>query len=160
MAGDIKNKYGASQSLTITLASLANNGARESNVIDTSASPVQDILAFFAVKTGASGVSSTGYVELFAYATVDGGTNYTENATGSDAGITLTSPPNAVFVGSFAAVANATTYKSGPFSLAAAFGGVLPEKVGIILRNVTGAALDSTEGNHTKKYQAVYSQYT
>ena len=156
---DIKEKFGTNgQTITITVASLANNSARQSTVIDNSTNLFQDALAQFKLKTGASGVSSNGYVAVYAIATVDGGTTYNENAGATDAAITLTVPPNAVLVGRINCVANATTYYSPPFSIAAAFGGVLPEKWGVIVENKTGAALDSTAGNHTAKYQGVYSQ--
>ena len=162
MAGDIKQKFGTeAQALTCTLASLANNSARESTVVDNTSNLFVDALVMAQIKSGASGVSSTGYVNIYAYATVDAATPvYSDGATGSDAAITLTSPPNVRLIGVMNVVANATTYKGGPFSVAAAFGGVLPEKWGIIVENKTAAALDSTEGNHKKLYQGVYAQYT
>lgn len=91
---------------------------------------------------------------VYAYGTADGGSNYSEGATGSDAGITLTSPPNVKLIGIINVVANSTTYKSGPFSVAQAFGGVLPEKWGIIVENKTAATLDASVGSAI--YQGVY----
>jgi hypothetical protein len=41
--------------------------------------------------------------------------------------------------------------------VAAAFGGVLPEKWSIAIRNYTNLTLDATEGNHKKIYQGVYA---
>ncbi len=156
---DIKQKFGSgNQSITCTLASLANNSAREATVIDNSSNLFLDILIQLKIKSGSSGVSSSGYVNIYAYASADGGTTYSDNCTGSDAGVTLVSPPNLRLVGALNIVANATTYKSVPMSLAAAFGGVLPERVGIVIENKTGAALDSTENNHAKFYQGVYAQ--
>jgi hypothetical protein len=158
MATDIKSKYGTSnQAVTVTLASLANNGARSSAAVDNSTNCYLDALIQLVLKSGASGVSSTGYVNVYAYGTVDGGTTYPEGA-GTDAGVTLTSPTNLRLIGVINLVANATTYKSEPMSVAAAFGGVLPDHWGIVLENKTGAALDSTEANHTKIYQGVYAQ--
>lgn len=165
MAGDIKIKYGSSnQAITCQLApsgtGLANNGARASTAIDNTTNLFADALVSVQVKTGGSGVSSTGTVNVYAYGTSDGGTTYTDGATGSDAAITLTSPPNARLIGVINCVANATTYKGGPFSVAAAFGGSLPDHWGIVIENKTGAALDTTEGNHLKTYQGVQSQYS
>src|SRR3990172_867482 len=123
---DIKAKFGTgNQGITVTLASLADNGARESAAVDNTANLFLDALVMLKVKTGASGTLSTGYIEVYAYGTSDGGTTYSDGATGSDAAITLTAPPNARLLGVINAVANATTYKSGPFSIAAAFGGIL-----------------------------------
>lgn len=129
-------------------------------MIDNTTTLFQDALVSLSVKSAAASTSSTGYANVYAYATTDGGTKYTEGATGSDAGITLTVPSNAIRIGTINVVANATTYNGGPFSVAQAFGGTLPQKWGIIVENQSGAALDATEGNHTKTYQGAYSAYT
>lgn len=156
---DIKEKFGTNgQPITVTVAGLANNAARQSSVIDNSTNVFLDALVQLKLKTAAASTSATGYVNVYAFGTVDGGTTYTENAGASDAAITLTSPPNAVLIGRINCVANATTYYSSPMSVAAAFGGTLPEKWGIIVENKTGAALDSTAGNHAVKYQGVLNQ--
>ena len=159
MAADIKTKYGtANQAITCTLASLGSASARASTAVDNTTNLFLDALVMVQVKSGASGVSATGYVNVYAYGTADGGTTYSDGATGTDAAITLTVPPNARLIGVLNVVANATTYKSGPFSVAAAFGGVLPDHWGIIVENKSGAALDATEGNHAKFYQGVLAQ--
>lgn len=156
---DIKAKYGTSnQTITITLASLASGSSRASSAIDNTTNLFMDALVQVKVKTGASGVSSTGYITVYAYGTADGGTSYTESATGSDAAITLVSPTNLKLLGLINAVANATTYISSPMSVAGAFGGQLPDHWGIVITNSSGAALDSTEGNHAKIYQGVMVQ--
>lgn len=156
---DLVLKYGtAGQTLTLTLASLANNAARQSAAVDNSSTKYQDALVQLKIKTGASGTSSTGTVVVYACASVDGGTTYTEGATGSDAALTLVSPTNLRMVGLINCVANATTYISSPMSIAAAFGGKLPERWGIVVQNSTGAALDSTEGNHAKLWQGIAYQ--
>jgi hypothetical protein len=153
----IKEAFGTSnQTITVTIASLGSTSARESTVIDNSSNLYADALVLVKVKTNAAGTSATGFVNVYAYATVDGGSTYSESATGSDAAITLTAPTNARLLGSINAVANATTYRGGPFSVATAFGGILPEKWGIIIENRSGAALDSTGGNHSAVYQGVY----
>lgn len=158
---DLKAKYGTGgQTITITLASLANNGARESTVIDNSSNLFVDALVQLQIRTGSSGVSATGSVNIYAYATVDGGTTYTDPATGSNAGVTLPAADlrNVKLIGVMYLIANSTTYKSAPLSVAQAFGGILPEKWGIIIENKTGAALSGTEGDHAKLYQGVLGQ--
>jgi hypothetical protein len=161
MAADIKAKFGTSnQAITCTLASLANNGARQSTEVDNSTNLFLDALVFLNIASPAASTSSTGFVNIYAYGTVDGGTNRTENAGATDAAITLTVPPNARLIGVINVVANSVTYKAGPFSVAAAFGGVVPEKWGIIVENKTGGTLNATEGNHFKAYQGVLAQST
>ncbi len=155
---NVKAAFGSNnQAITCTLASLANNGQRQSTAIDNSSNDFLDALVVLKIKTAASAVSTTGVVNVYAYGTSDGGTNYTDGATGTDGSITLTSPPNMRLIGVLNCVAVSTTYTGGPFSVAAAFGGTLPDHWGIVVENKTGAALDSTEGNHLKIYQGAYS---
>lgn len=155
----IKEAFGTSnQTITCSLASLANNGARASTVIDNSSNLFLDALVQLTVRSGPASTSTTGVVYVYVYATADGGTTYSDGATGSDADITLTSPNNVRLIGVINIVSNATSYKSSPMSVASAFGGILPEKWGIIVENRTGGTLDSTEGSHAKFYQGVYAQ--
>lgn len=156
---DIKQKYGTSnQSITLTLASLANGSSRASTAVDNTTNLFLDALVFLNIKSASASTSSTGYCAVYAYGTSDGGTNYTEGATGTDAALTLVSPTNLKMLGIINVVANSTTYKAGPFSVAQAFGGQLPDHWGIVVTNSTGAALDATEGSHLKVYQGVLAQ--
>jgi hypothetical protein len=95
-------------------------------------------------------------VNVYAYGTADGGSNYTESATGTDGSITLVSPTNLKLIGTISTPAISTTYKAGPFNVAAAFGGVLPEKWGIVIENNTGQSLDASVGSAI--YQGAYNQ--
>lgn len=163
MATTFKSSYGTSnQAITCSLApggtGLVNNGARASTAIDNTTNLFLDALVQVQIKSGGSGTTTTGYVNVYAYGTADGGTTYAEGATGSDASLTLTSPTNLRLIGVLNVVANSTTYKSEPMSVAAAFGGVLPDHWGIVIENKTGGTLDTTEGNHLKVYQGIYQQ--
>lgn len=157
MAGDIKQKFGTSSTLTISLASLANAGGRESTAVNNSSDLFSDVLVLIKSRSPASGTSSTGYLLIYAYGSIDGGTTYSGNATGSDANIT---PINMNLIGRVDMVANGTDYKSPVMSIAAAFGGVMPARWGIVVVNNSGGTLDSTSGNHVATYQGVYAQYT
>ena len=155
---DIKAKYGTStQTITITVASLATAGARESTAIDNTTNVFLDALVLVKLKSGAASTAATGYVNVYAYGTADGGSTYSGTATGTDAAITLTVPPNSRLIGVMNMVANATTYKA-IFSVAQAFGGVLPDHWGIIIENQSGGTLDATGGNHSVVYQGVLAQ--
>lgn len=161
MAGNILEAFGAAnQAFTITIASLTTGSARESTVIDNTTNLYQDALVSIKIKSGGSATTTTGVVNIYAYGTVDGGTTYSDNVTGSDAAITLTSPPNVRLIGQLNVVANSTTYKSALMSVAAAFGGILPQKWGIIIENKSGGTLDATGGNHAALYQGVDGSYT
>ena len=155
---DIKAKFGsAAQAFTITIASLANNACRSSVAIDNSTNLFLDALVSVKIKSAAASTSATGYVNIYAYGSTDTGTTYAENG-GLDSAITLTSPPNVRLIGSLNVVANAVTYISEPMSVAAAFGGALPQYWGIMIENKTAATLDATGGSHYAQYQGVYGQ--
>lgn len=158
MAGDILTKYGTSgQTLTITMNSVTANNGRESTAVDNSSTKWVDALLVVKIRTGASFTSTTGQVLIYAYGSVDGGSSYSGNATGSDAGLT---PTNMVQIGSIAVAANSTDYKSAVLSVGAAFAGGLPERWGIAILNLTGGTLDSTGSNFSAKWQGVAASYT
>lgn len=153
---DVTQKYGTTnQTITLTIASLANASSRESTVIDNGTTLFLDVKIALKIKTNASGTSTTGRVDVFAYGTADG-TNYSGGATGTDAAFTA-NLDQLVYLGSVPAVANATTY-TALFSLSRGFGhGGIPAKWGIVIQNNSGAALDATGGNHSAVYQGVYA---
>lgn len=142
---ELKTKLGTSTSLTLTLASLANGSGRCSTAVDNSSSNGISADITLKIKTGASGVLATGYIDVYLVGSEDG-TIYEDNFGGTDAAIT---PVNARKIGVIAAVANATTYYA---VINTALIGDLPRKFAIAVVNNSGAALDSTEGNHAKSY--------
>lgn len=154
----IKNNYDSPSTITITLGSLASGNARQSAAVDNSSALYLDVLVQLKIKSGAASNSVNGYANVYAYGTADGGTDYAEGATGSDASITLNGVTNLRLIGTINFGANATTYVSEPMSVAAAFGGILPQKWGIVVENQTGGSFDSTEGNHAKLSQGVWAQ--
>lgn len=159
-ASIVSSLYGTSnQAITVTLNSLANNAQRSSTAVDNTTNKFLDVEVQVKVKTNAAGTSTTGVVNIYAYGTANGGTTYGggETGMGTDATVTLTSPPNIKKIGVINAVANATVYSAGPFSVAAAFGGILPDHWGIVVENVTGAALDASAGG-SAWYQGVQAQ--
>lgn len=162
MAGNITNLYGTSnQSITITaMASLTTNSQASSAAVDNTSNLWQDALVQVSVGSPSASTAATGYVNVYAYGTADGGTTYGGGETnfGTDHTVTLTSPPNIRLIGVINVVANSTTYKGGPFSVAAAFGGVLPAKWGIAVENKTGGTLSAS--NCSAFYQGVATQYT
>ena len=154
---NIKRAFGTNgQAITITLASLTTTSARASTAIDNTTNLYLDALVQVQTKTG-TGPAVPNLINVYAYATVDGGTTYSDGATGTDAAITLTVPPNAVLIGSLNVPTASTSYKSGPMSVAAAFGGILPAKWGIIIENQSGTTLSATGGDHVVQYHGVYA---
>lgn len=144
----IKAAYGTSnQAFTCTITSLTSTSQRQSTAVDNTSNLFLDALVFVKVKSASASTSATGVVNVYAYATADGGTTYSDSASGTDGSITLTSPPNMKLIGVINVVANSTTYNAGPFSVANAFGGILPDHWGIVIENKTGATLDASIGS-------------
>lgn len=156
-----KTEYGTASTFTCTLASLASAAVRQSTVVDNSSDKFLDVLVQMVVKNHASS-APTGdkAVYIYAYATADDGTTYGDTATGTDGGITLDDPTQLKLIGVLRFTAAAQTKESDPMSVAAAYNGVLPKKWGIVVKNATGFALDTTEGSHKKLYQGVYASVT
>jgi len=84
-------------------------------------------------------VSSNRQVLVFAQGSLDG-TNF---ETGPTSGTTATDEPVLTFIGAVPCPTNSTLQRK-VFSMAGAFGGVLPYAARIILKNETGAALASS----------------
>jgi hypothetical protein len=159
MATTFSTLYGANgQSITITLASLAASATvgRESTVIDNTSNVFLDVLIFLFFETGT--VAGNKQLLAYLYGTVDNGATYTEGCTGSDAGFTRKDPTTLAPLAVIPAVTNAFVHKAGPYSVARAFGGVVPAKFGLVICNDTGATLSATAGNNKAIYQGIQSQ--
>jgi len=151
-----KLAYAASASITCTLASLASGSARECAAVDNSVNLYLDAMVYVALKLATGTPASDKSLYLWFYGSEDG-TNVTDNATGTDAALTMRSPTN--LHGPFVIAtpdAGALTYKKIIPSVAAFFDGALPKKWGFVVENKSGLALDATETNHTKEYSGVY----
>jgi hypothetical protein len=161
---NIKTAYGTdAQAITCTLGSLANSATagRESLAVDNTTNLWLDALVFLTIKLQAGTPANDKGVYVYVAGTVDAATpSWPDAITGTDANITFNAPLNIRTLGFIAAPTSAGTFKGGPWSVAAAFGGSLPEKWSIAVRNYTGIALDATEGNHKKVYQGVYATST
>jgi len=150
---NIKQALNTSGTLTKTLASLANSSGWCTTAVDNSTNLFNSADIRVKIKTGAAGVSANGYVGIYLVRSEDGTTtDYDDNFSGTSASITVL---NSTLIGYIWANANATTY-SGVFDLAQ-LGLTLPKKWAIAVVNNTGAALDSTEGNHVIGYTEKYA---
>src|SRR5512146_3312002 len=141
--GDIKLKYGlANQAITITLDSLASSATagRASTAVDNTTNCFMDALVHLTIVFPNSTPANDKAVYVYAYGCADGGTNYDGGITGTDAAYTMNDPPPMPLVAVLGVpTANLTYHKT--FSIAQAFGGVLPAKWGIFVRNFGGQTL-------------------
>jgi hypothetical protein len=158
---DRKLAYAAAASITCTLTSLANGGYRQSASVDNTTNLYLDAFVGGRVQIGA--VTADGQIEIYAYGSWDG-TLFTAGLDGTDKTLTfgtdggVDSYNDLVPLGT---VAVDTTddnddVEYGPFSIAAAFGGRVPPKWGIVIKNSTGIAFHATGTNNELKYRGVY----
>jgi hypothetical protein len=150
--------YGAATALTVTnLHSLASSATAgwQSDAIDLSAGGSVDVLVQAVLDFANTAPANEKAAFLYAYSALE--TTYTNPATGSEGTITLTNvttTPNALrLVGVIPYQTQDEIVESSVFSVAAAFGGALPAKVGFVLINFSGAALHSS--GSTLKYRLV-----
>ena len=127
-----------SNTITITIASLANNTAVASSAIDNSSNKFIEALIQVKVKTNAAGTSATGVTNVFLVRSADGGTTYDDSTR--------------VYLGQLPTIANATTY-IGSFSTAPV--GALGTHWKLAVENRSGAALDSTGGSHSAAFAGI-----
>lgn len=152
-----KPQYSTASTLTITLASMANNTANSSAVIDNGTDLDGEKIVHVKIQANSTGVSSTGYVDVCVHPSVDDSTSFAgTTATGAATGITKRASGFKI-AGRIPLTANSQVNEL-TFSIAALFGGNPPKRSLLSVENKSGAALDSTAGNHFIKYQGVQYQ--
>lgn len=147
MANEIKDKFGTSTALTITLASLGNNSARQSTIVDNTTARYQDVLVYVKIKLGTSPTGNTAVNVYVIRDDNDATTPHRSDGAGSsDASMTIL---NARPIG-------ALRTKSSPATGDVLYGEFVVSrpgpKWGIAVENKTGVALDATGSNHWARY--------
>lgn len=159
MATTATTLYGATNTITLTLAALASStsAGRASTAVDNTTDIAVDCLVGGVITTTATTTTNT-QIQIMLYGSWDGGTTYSAAATGTDGNFTpdpgaknmmklLTTIPNIT--------TTAVTYNWGPFSVAQAFGGIMPSKWGVWVLQNTGTAIASSTTKYTiVKYQS------
>ncbi len=159
----VTTNYTAAATVTITVTSLADGGYRSSAAVDNSSNKYVDAIVGGKIQVGA--VGADGMIAIYAYGSYDG-TEYTAGLDGDDQTITWGSDPSTTGVDGYnnlpllGVVSVDTTddnddVRWGPFCVAAAFGGVLPTKWGIVVKNSTGTALHATGTNNECQFMGV-----
>jgi hypothetical protein len=161
----VQMQYGTeAQAITCTLASLANNAARQSDVVDNNSNKFLDVLCTVRITLANGGtIGNEKRVYVYAYGTVDAATPvYPDKVTGSDAAITLDAPSQLKMIGVIECgayvSASVITFTMSPASVASAFGGIMPQKWGIVVENKTNIAFTSGEADKKKIYQGVKAE--
>lgn len=148
--------YGTPTALTFTLASLASDtnlvAGRESTAVDNTTTKAIDYLVGGTVVTGTTPTTAR-QIEVWLYGMYDG-TEYGGSATGTDANLTPDEKSNLAQLRVIPTIATSDKeYQWGPFSVAQAFGGPVPQKWGIYIVHNTGVNLKTT--GHEAYYTAI-----
>lgn len=169
--------FEGSASLALTQTSLATGSTRES-ATKANASTTGDFdqlaqLTFTLASGSPSTASGAAKVNLYAAGSVDGGTRWpilqltsgATKATGAgDAAIgALSSPTNLVLVGTFQLQSTTSsgerTFRTEVYSIAAAFGGVLPPAFSLFVENKSGVAFSASTAT-TAQYLEINGVYS
>lgn len=137
----VKQVVGSRTSLTTSaLNSLASATFVSAGTITHNTNQPLDVLVEVTATPGT--VSGNKQLLVYAKASLDG----TNQTTGPETGTTVTDEPNLYYVGTLPLNTNSTT-QTKVFSLAAAYGGLLPYASEIVVRNDSGAALNASGGS-------------
>ena len=160
MAGSIFQAFTGPTTLTFTLNGLSNGATRYSTVVSSTDTATHFLDAIVVASCFiATAPTSDQAVHFYAYGTVDG-SNYTDAVDGTDNNLT-TGARNSRSLGILSMTSPNVVARGGPWSIAQAFGGVLPRSWGVIAVNSTGTYLSNANANANEvKYQHVWEQYT
>lgn len=158
--GDIFTKYGPpSQDILITLNALADDAYRASKAIDNYVERYLDALVQLQINVTAGAPAGDKNCLIYGYGSAQGGAPFSGGATGIDeafgsiAGQLISNCP---LLGIVTLDAASEIFTSDVFSVASAFGGVMPEEWGIIVMDQSGQALASS--NNIAFYQGIKAE--
>lgn len=149
----VEMDYAATASVTLTATSLTNGSYRQSAVVDNSSTKYVDVLIGGSIQAGTSPTSG-GTLDFFCYGERDDAGQYTAGCSGSDAAYTADGEEDELFH-LYSVTVDTTSdqdYEWGPVSVAQAFGGVMPRKWGVVLRNSSGVTTNATGTNNEVRY--------
>ena len=137
----VKQVVGTRTALTTSaLDSLASATFVSAGTITHNTNQPIDVLIEVTATPGT--VSGNKQLLVYAKASLDG----SNQTTGPETGTAVTDEPNLYYVGTLPLNTNSTT-QTKVFSLAAAYGGLLPYASEIVVRNDSGAALNASGGS-------------
>lgn len=145
MANEIRTKFDAVSTFTITLAGLAAGSARQSSIL-TNANNRPAAVIYLKIQSENAPAAGTIY-ELYLLRDDGVTTLRTDNAGAADAAITIT---NAQLIGTLVVTNNANTNFTGDFDTAPL--GPLGPKWGIAIKNSTDQAINAVEANSVKEF--------
>ena len=164
MPSDILMKYGAQQTITAAVASLASDtnllAGLETSVIDNTTDGFEDIILSGFITTGTSPTASR-VIEVWAIAW--NGSGWPDVFDGTSSAETITSADIKTSICKLVASISTSNnsdrrYDFTGVSARSVFGGVLPSKFVLFPTHSTGVNLNATAGNHGFFYEGVKPQ--
>lgn len=161
---DIKLALASSASLTITLASLATSSTltagREATAVDNGTNLYLDYHVGGKITTGTSPTDNR-LIVIYAVGAVNDTPTWPDVFDGTDSAETVTSTEIrdaalSWFASSDTDNTSDVTYWFKPCSIAAAFGGIVPDQWTLWVTHSTGVNLNATGSNHALSYTGVY----
>jgi hypothetical protein len=147
-AGDILTILDTNTAFTITLASLLNNTARQSTMINNSGNKYGALVYVTLTSGGVAPTANSTYEVFLLRSNTNSSPTYrSDNAGASDATITI---ENAKLIGLIALTATTAKAFYGEFDTSPL--GPLGPEWGIAIRNSSGQTISATEGNHLAGY--------
>jgi hypothetical protein len=147
--------FSAAQTMTVTnLHSLASSQTAgwQSGVVDNTSNLALDALVMVVLDFANTAPANDKCAYVYAYGGVESGV-YTNPCTGTEGTLTLpnigSNPAVVKLIGTVPYNTQDEVAEAGPFSVALAFGGVLPAYWGLAIMNYSGAAL-AASGNTVK----------
>lgn len=153
----IKEALSSVNSMTVSnLNNLASSQTAgwQSDVVDNSTDLYVDAIVQVIVDMANTAPANDKALYVYAYGGLE--TTYTNPASGTQGCITIVNPSVLKLIGVIPYGTADEVIESQPMSVAAAFGGVMPQKWGIMIINYTGAAIASS-GNSVKWTGVTYT---
>ncbi|MCC6362213.1 MAG: hypothetical protein IT165_01745 [Bryobacterales bacterium] len=142
----IRTQFGPVTNFTITLNGLATGAARSSAKIENQGTRYVDAICQFKIKPASGSLGDRYGVYFFAWgATDDASPIYPAGVTGVDEAVSVTLETLSIREIGSVYVPGSGIIISQPFSVAQAFGNVLPPVWGVLAVNRCGLALDATD---------------
>lgn len=145
---EIRARYGPPrENVLINLDALADDAYRESAALDNTEDCFLDALVQLQVNVTAGAPAGDKNCLIYAYGSAQGGAPHSGGAMGTNAAYGALAGQlisNCPLLGIVTLDAASEVFTSDVFSVASAFGGVLPEEWGIIVMNQSGQVLASS----------------
>jgi hypothetical protein len=160
---DYMPKYASpGKPVTITLDNLGSSATdgRESTAVDNTSDLYARVWLHVQVKTNAAALANDKCCYIYAYPIGVNSTPadvYPDGITGSDAALAAIHDKHLMYLGAIDCPTSSTIYKKS-FPVHLSFGGVMPRKWGIVVRNYTGQALDNAGGQNLVSYYGEQDQ--